>query len=249
MKLPNFQAIELPKRSVQYFMIIAEMVDDETDFQPIEYSKVKNLFNITEEEFYDGVLDIGALCTIDKEEFDIIHENWNHDSRKNNACLMLSNFIKNFAIESNIEDKGWKICFSSKNEPILKNLNNNTYFKVKNLSELSKEDMINFRADGYYPEYIPSYLRYKIPVAIRLLNKTTKEEEIKVLQLEYGSVEDYLALKNKNGSNQRMHNHLYCLFHYWITKPVPEWTEENKYELLDLWPISATDFNDYFPRN
>ena len=104
MKLPNFQAIELPKRSVQYFMIIAEMVDDETDFQPIEYSKVKNLFNITEEEFYDGVLDIGALCTIDKEEFDIIHENWNHDSRKNNACLMLSNFIKNFAIESNIED-------------------------------------------------------------------------------------------------------------------------------------------------
>lgn len=248
MKLPNFQALELPKRSVQYFMIGAEMVDEETDFEPIEYSRVKNLFNITEEDFDDRVLDFGALCTIDDEEFNIIYEHWNNPSQKNNACLILAQFIKNFPMESNIKDKGWKIYFNSKGEPILKNLNNDQYFKINSLSKFSKEDMVNFRTDGYYPEYIPSNLRHKIPVAIKLLNKTTKEEEIRVFQLEYGYVEDYLAFKKKKESNQRMHNHLYCLFHYQITKPVPEWTEKEKYELLGLWPITDTDFDHYYQR-
>ena len=41
MTLPNFKAIELPKRSVKYFMIIAGLVDKQTDFQPIEYSKIR----------------------------------------------------------------------------------------------------------------------------------------------------------------------------------------------------------------
>lgn len=248
MTLPNFQAIELPKRSVKYFMIIAVLVDEQTDFQPIEYSKIRKSLNITEDDFKEGTLDIGALCTIDEDEFDIIYNNWNNESKKNNACLMLCNFLINFGTQLHIGKNAWKVSFNSKNEPILKNSISNEYYKINDFFELSKEQMINFRSDCFYPEYIQSHLRYKIPVAIKLLNKATKQEEIIVFQLEYGEVEDYLALKKNKETNRRLHNHLYCLFHYWITKPVPEWTEKSKYELLDLWPISHTDYNDYLPR-
>lgn len=248
MTLPNFKAIELPKRSVKYFMIIAGLVDKQTDFQPIEYSKIRKSLNITEDDFERNVLDIGALCTIDEDEFDIIYDNWNNESQKNNACLILSNFLKNFDTQPHIGKKGWEISFNSKNEPILKDSTNNEYYKINDFFELSKEQMINFRSDGFYLEYIPSHLRYKIPVAIKLLNKATKQEQIRVFQLEYSEVENYLALKTNKDINRRLHNHLYFLFHYGITKPVPEWTEESKYELLDLWPISHTDYNDYLPR-
>ena len=180
--------------------------------------------------------------------FDIIYDNWNNESQKNNACLILSNFLKNFDTQPHIGKKGWEISFNSKNEPILKNSTNNEYYKINDFFELSKEQMINFRSDGFYLEYIPSHLRYKIPVAIKLLNKATKQDQIRVFQLEYSEVENYLALKTNKDINRRLHNHLYFLFHYGITKPVPEWTEESKYELLDLWPISHTDYNDYLPR-
>lgn len=169
MTLPNFKAIELPKRSVKYFMIIAGLVDKQTDFQPIEYSKIRKSLNITEDDFERNVLDIGALCTIDEDEFDIIYDNWNNESQKNNACLILSNFLKNFDTQPHIGKKGWEISFNSKNEPILKDSTNNEYYKINDFFELSKEQMINFRSDGFYLEYIPSHLRYKIPVAIRLL--------------------------------------------------------------------------------